>query len=235
MSSNEDPALGAQAADLATPSDEPSGPLLDLDALKAGEARDWPFRHMVAHRLLEPELQPGLEAAFPEIDKTGFFQADTLGYGPLFAQLVCDLKSPAFSQVVGEKLGVDLLNRPQMITIRKWSGPRDGRVHTDGLDKVATALLYLNPEWVGRAGALRYLTGPDLDAVGTPAIAPVFGAFTAFARSDGSWHGHPPFTGERRVVQIFWVKDQAAAERKTRRHGRQSLWRLLRGKVHAAA
>jgi hypothetical protein len=75
---------------------------------------------------------------------------------------------------------------------------------------------------------LRYLVGPDQDGLGTSAIAPVFGVFTAFASSGTSWHGHPLFVGERRVVQVFWVRDEAAAERKAQEHGRQSLWRMLR-------
>ncbi len=210
-------------------------PLVDIEALSAGEARDWPFRHMLARGLLAPERQAELDAAFPAIEKTGFFQVETLSYGDAFARLIAELKSPVVSRIVGEKLGLDLVGRPQMITIRKWSAARDGRVHTDGQDKVATALLYLNPAWTSQDGALRYLAGPDQDGAGTEAIAPVFGAFTAFARSDSSWHGHPPFVGERRVVQVFWVRDQAAAERKARRHGRQSLWRTLRGRFRPQA
>jgi hypothetical protein len=215
-------------------SDRMGEPLLGIEALNAGEVRDWPFRHLVAHGVLAPERQAGLAEGFPSIDKTGFFQVETLSYGEIFARLIAELKTPVVSRIIGDKLGLDLVGRPQMITIRKWSGPRDGRVHTDGLDKVATALLYLNPAWTGEEGSLRYLVGPDQDGLGTQPIAPVFGAFTAFARSDKSWHGHPPFVGERRVVQVFWVRDEAAAGRKMRRHGRQSLWRILRGRFRPA-
>jgi len=40
----------------------------------------------------------------------------------------------------------------------------------------------------------------------------------AFLRSDKSWHGHRPFAGERKVIQIAWVKDQAELDRKKKRN-----------------
>ena len=98
----------------------------------------------------------------------------------------------------------------------------------DGLDKVATALVYLNDDWrPEEGGALRYLESEDLDGPGTDPIPATFGAFTAFARSDTSWHGHKPFAGERRVVQLFWLVDEAAAARKDKRHKRTHILKAL--------
>jgi hypothetical protein len=40
----------------------------------------------------------------------------------------------------------------------------------------------------------------------------------AFVRSDHSWHGHKPFAGQRRVVQVNWITDQQSFDRELRRH-----------------
>ena len=40
----------------------------------------------------------------------------------------------------------------------------------------------------------------------------------AFLRSDNSWHGHLPLIGERKVIQIAWIRDRAELERKKRRN-----------------
>ncbi len=206
-----------------------AAPLLRLDQVLAAEVVDTPFRHVIGMNVVDPAQAAAIDRDFPNIRKSGFFETEDLDdCGPAMRALLDEIAAPEFSRIVGEKLGIDLVGRPQMAQVRKWSGPRDGRPHTDGLDKAATCLIYLNDHWDGGAGALRYLEGPDVDGPGAEAIAPVFGALTAFARSDSSWHGHPTFVGERRVIQLFWMVDEAAAGRKKRRHKRQSFWRFLR-------
>lgn len=198
--------------------------MFDLDGLASCAAARAPFPHLTAEGLLSAERQSALRRDFPDPGKPGFFPVEQLRYGPAFAELLEALQRPAFSRVVGDKLGRDLVDRPQMIVVRKWSAARDGRPHTDGIDKVATALLYLNDAWAGtQTGALRFLSGPDLEGPGSDPISPVYGSFAAFARAEDSWHGHAPFVGERRVVQLFWLVDAAAAARKTRRH-RHANW-----------
>jgi SM-20-related protein len=202
--------------------------MLNLEALAATPPTSKPFTHIETTGLLPESEREALSRDFPDPGKTGFFPVEDLTYGPAFGRLLADVKSADFSRIVGEKLGRDLVNRPQMIVARKWSAAKDGRVHTDGEDKVATALVYLNDDWNTGAGALRFLAGPDLDGPGTDPIPARYGGFAAFARADDSWHGHKPFTGERRVLQIFWLKDEAAAARKGKRHKRsrwlKALW-----------
>jgi SM-20-related protein len=202
--------------------------MLRLDVLDAQPATLSPFRHLTADGVLGDADREALARDFPDPKKTGFFPVEGLSYGPAFAKLLEDVRSQAFSRAVGEKLQRDLENRPQMIVVRKWSAAKDGGVHTDGQDKVATALVYLNDDWTADGGALRFLAGPDLDGPGTDPIPARYGRFAAFARAEDSWHGHKPFAGERRVLQVFWLQDEAAAARKGKRHRRnrwlKALW-----------
>jgi SM-20-related protein len=196
------------------------GAVLSLEKLAARPTTLQPFPHLTAQALLPDAAKADLARDFPDESKAGFFPVEQLSYGPSFKALLDDLQTPDFSRIVGEKLNRDLVDRPQMIVVRKWSAAKDGRPHTDGEDKVATALVYLNDDWGVGAGALRFLEGPDLDGPGTDPIPARYGGFAAFARADDSWHGHKPFTGERRVVQVFWLRDADAAARKTKRHAR---------------
>jgi len=41
----------------------------------------------------------------------------------------------------------------------------------------------------------------------------------AFINRENAWHGHFPFDGERRVMQLNWVVSDAAVKRSERRHG----------------
>jgi SM-20-related protein len=193
--------------------------MLRLDKLAERPTTTAPFPHLTAEGLLPETDKVQLAQDFPDPKKTGFFPVEELKYGPSFARLLEALRNPEFSRIVGEKLDRDLVDRPKMIVVRKWSAAKDGRPHTDGQDKVATALVYLNDDWNTEAGgALRFLAGPDLDGPGAEPIPARYGGFAAFARADDSWHGHKPFSGERRVVQLFWLVDEAAAGRKTKRH-----------------
>jgi hypothetical protein len=47
---------------------------------------------------------------------------------------------------------------------------------------------------------------------------PIEGTLIALKRSDNSWHGHKPFSGERRVIQFNWVTSEEVARREQRRH-----------------
>ncbi len=188
---------------------------------------DWPFRHVRGDGLIPPETAADLARDFPRLDKSGFYPVEELTGGPTFARLVEELRSSRLAEILEAKLGCRLLGKPRLIVARKWSSAKDGRPHTDSADKVATLLIYLNPEWCAESGRLRMLTGPDAGGPGTDPIDPCMGAFVAFARADNSWHGHAPFTGERRVIQVTWLIDEHAVERKAGRHRRGAFWKRL--------
>ena len=131
--------------------------MLNLETLAARPTTTAPFPHLTAEGLLSDADKAALPPIFPEEKKTGFFPVEQLTYGPAFEKLLSDdVRSPEFSRIVGEKLDRDLVNRPQMIVVRKWSALKDGNPHTDGMDKVATALVYLNDDWSDKGGALRF-------------------------------------------------------------------------------
>jgi hypothetical protein len=63
----------------------------------------------------------------------------------------------------------------------------------------------MNPAWEQKGGCLRLLrSATDLDDV-LVEVPPLEGTLVAFRRCDNSYHGHKPFTGPRRVIQLNWV------------------------------
>ncbi len=192
--------------------------MLRYEAIAATAAADYPFRNLIGANILPPEAEEDIARDFPQINKTGFLLPEEFPMGPAFKQLLAEVRSPEFARAIGDKLGVDLIGKPTFVTVRKWSALKDGRPHTDGADKLASALIYLNKDGTS-GGNLRFLEGPDQDGPGTAEVNPGFGHFIAFPRLDNSWHGHKPFEGERRVVQIAWLVSADAAARKAKRHG----------------
>jgi hypothetical protein len=192
--------------------------MLRYDAIAATPASDYPFRNLIGADIMPPELESDIARDFPQIDKTGFMRPEDFPMGPSFKMLLAEVRGPVFAKAIGEKLGVNLVGKPTWVTVRKWSALKDGRPHTDGADKLASALIYLNPEG-SSGGNLRFLEGPDQAGPGTKEVNPGYGQFIAFPRLDNSWHGHTPFEGERRVVQIAWLVSEDAVARKAKRHG----------------
>ena len=104
----------------------------------------------------------------------------------------------------------------------KQSQPKYGAIHTDGPSKVMTMLVYMNDDWQQDEGGRLRVLYDEKNYEPLPAeVPPNMGTMFAFLRSDNSWHGHRPFTGERRVVQVAWVKSQAdaRAQEEAQQHG----------------
>jgi hypothetical protein len=79
-------------------------------------------------------------------------------------------------------------------------------------------LLYLNPVWEAEGGWLRILrSSKDLDDY-VVEVPPTFGTCLLFKVTDNCWHGHKPFEGTRKVLQLNYVKDDAALNRHLLRH-----------------
>ena len=201
---------------------------LDLEAFRTAVLIREPFDYLIVPGCIRPEARAAIHADSPVIDSPGSFPVSELRYGPAFRALLQTLTGPQVRAAFEEKFGLDLRGRPTMVTVRGRCGPRDGRIHTDAPSKIITALLYLNGQWEDSGGRLRLLrSGDDLDDV-LVEVPPEEGTLVAFRRTDNSFHGHKPFVGPRRVIQLNWVTDAWTVRRELLRH-RASAWakRLL--------
>src|ERR1700761_4206188 len=197
--------------------------LLDLDALAAAPLMTDPFDYLLVKDFVRAGAADAIGADYPAIDKPGSFALDDVTVKGAFAALIEALDGPAFRALIERKFGLALGDLPTTFTVRGMCGPADGNIHTDSKTKIITVLLYLNPDWAPDGGRLRLLrNGEDLEAVAVE-TPPDFGSLLVFRRSDRSWHGHKPFTGQRRVVQMNWVTSERVAG-----------WQMFRHRLSAA-
>ena len=195
--------------------------LLDVDAIRdSASDAPAPFRFMVLHDVLPRQAQVELDRDFPAYTSAGFFPYDPAECGASVRRVVEQMTSRDFGDAIGARLGIEGLgSKPTLTTLCRLLNRRHGTIHTDSRSKVVTALLYLNANWPDTSdGCLRFLSRiDDIDALVAPEIRPVYGTLVAFRRADNSFHGHLPYEGERRVVQIAWLTSEAEKLRKTRR------------------
>lgn len=193
-----------------------------------------PFPFMVAHGQLPDEARHELDRDFPRYVSAGFFPYDPADCGPSINALVHDLTAPAFTQAIGKHLGIDDLGRyPTLVTMCRLLNKRHGTIHTDSKSKIATALIYLNAQWPDTSqGCLRFLQRiDDIDSVVTPELTPLYGEFAVFKRCDNSFHGHLPYEGERRVIQVAWLTSMDEKLRKTKRGKFSRAFKKLFGRL----
>ena len=192
--------------------------MLDLDRLKASPLERDPFEFVIVDNFIRAECLRAVVADFPPLTSHGSFPMVPGMGGADFAQLAAELEGEPLRRAIEEKFAIDLNGRPTMITLRGMSDGKDGRIHTDSATKIITLLLYMNPVWELQAGRLRLLRRrDDLDDC-VVEIAPLAGMAVAFRRSETSFHGHYPHTGERRSLQLNWVTDDAVVRRELGRH-----------------
>ena len=197
--------------------------LLDIEALARTPLETEPYEHLIVRNFVPRANMQAVFASYPEIAQPGSFPLTTLKYSGVFADLIAELDSPAFREPLEQKFGVELADKPTMFTARGQCRSEDGKIHTDSKTKILTVLLYLNDDWMTDGGRLRLLTsGEDIEAVAKE-IPPDFGTLLVFKRSEKSWHGHLPYEGPRRAIQMNWVTS-----------GRVKAWEQFRHKVSAA-
>ena len=184
------------------------------------DVRQQPFPFMIAHGQLPDEARNDLERDFPNYASAGFFPYDPADCGPSVNKLVQQLTTPEFARAIGRHLGIENLGQyPTLVTLCRALNKRHGTIHTDSRSKVATALLYLNTQWPDTSdGCLRFLNHVDnIDDLVAPELKPLYGEFAVFKRCENSFHGHLPYEGERRVIQVAWLTSEAEKLRKTKR------------------
>ncbi len=196
---------------------------LDLDKLRAAKLETDPFMYTLVPAFIGAETVAKVNATFPPINAGGSFPIESLDPGMTIKEVLDELDDPAFEAAVEEKFGVDLAGRPKMYSLRGYTRAKDGRIHTDSKDKIITVLLYLNETWQQSGGRLRLLKdGHNVDNYAAE-VVPDNGTLLIFKRSDTSWHGHHPFDGPRRSLQMNWMTSEGTRG-----------WHKVRHKLSAA-
>jgi hypothetical protein len=195
----------------------------DLAAFEATPLVRQPFEYLVVPGFIRRDNCAAINADYPCINTPGSFPTKGLAFGPHFSSLLETLEGPELRATFESKFNLDLSTYPTMVTVRGRCGSRDGNIHTDAASKIITVLLYMNSRWESTGGRLRLLrSANDLEDV-LVEVPPVEGTLVAFRRSTNSYHGHKPFIGPRRVIQLNWVTDRLTERREILRH-RISAW-----------
>jgi hypothetical protein len=191
---------------------------LDYDALEHAPFQKDPYEFLIVENFVKPDAFASIMADFPAVPGAGSHPPSELQIEGRFKAMLDELQKEPFRRAIEKKFDIDLTGRPTMYTVRGFLRGTDGSIHTDSETKIITVLLYLNDAWVSEGGKLRILrSGTDLENFAAE-VPPSNGTLLVFKRSDYSWHGHKPYEGQRRVVQMNWVTEQAVVDREQRRH-----------------
>jgi len=203
---------------------------IDYERLTAAELGTDPFDYLVVPGCIPPAALAEINRDYPAIDHAGNCSVEDLSYGPAFRRLLEEVEGPEFAAAIGAKFSLDLAHAPTTVTVRKYCEQSDGNIHTDHKSKVITVLFYFNEHWSGSTGQLRLLrSNHDLEDFAAE-VPPLGGTLLAFRRTDHSWHGHHPFVGERRMIQVNFLRSDTLSLLKQRidRFGTRTMKRALR-------
>jgi len=183
---------------------------LDVQKFRAATATRTPFEFVTVPAFVDGDALTAVNEDFPKMDRAGNFPIDKLSYGQRFADFITEIKGDAFREAVEEKFNINLKGLRHLVTVRGFAEMSDGNIHTDVPSKVLTALIYLNQKWDSTGGMLRLLRdGKNLDDY-IDEVPPIGGTLLMFKRSDNSWHGHKPFEGVRRTIQVNWIDERVS-------------------------
>jgi hypothetical protein len=196
---------------------------LDLAALEAAPLARDPFDYLILPNFVRADQAAAISRDYPALTQPGSFTLEDVTVRGALAGLIAELDGPAFRDAIERKFDLDLSASPTLFTVRGVCGSGDGQIHTDSKTKIITVLLYLNEAWAPDGGRLRLLRNGENLEDPVAEVPPDFGTLLVFRRSDNSWHGHKPFEGPRRVVQMNWVTSSRVAA-----------WQQLRHRVSAA-
>ncbi len=183
---------------------------LAIDRLRAAKVETEPYMYTIVSGFLPPATVSRINATYPRIEKGGSYPLEMLDASMAIKEVIDELDGPEFEAAIADKFGVDLDGKPKMYSLRGYTRAKDGQIHTDSKDKIITVLLYLNENWRQPGGRLRILKdGHDVDNFAAE-VPPDDGTLLVFKRSDNSWHGHHPFEGQRRSLQMNWMTSEGS-------------------------
>jgi len=203
---------------------------IDIEAVLKTPLTREPFPFVMVPHFVRGANIEAINADFPRVTHAGSFPLPTLKYGPAFAAFMDAIRGPEFTNVVSQKLGIDLAGRPTMITVRGQSAARDGQIHTDSRTKLVTVLIYMNGRWESPTGRLRLLRSPDNLNDVIAEVPPDEGTLLVFENKPNAWHGFEPFDGPRRVIQLNWVTNGRVVWWEQTRHKISAFFKRLRGR-----
>lgn len=191
--------------------------MLHFESIRQAPLTKEPFNFFVAPHFLDAATLAQVNADYPDINEPRNYRIEELQPLGAFRELVERLNEREFEHAIGEKFGIDLAGKPKVITVRGFCEPSDGNIHTDSKTKLVTVLVYFNPEWPHEGGRLRLLRSDSDIEDYIAEVIPEKGTLLAFRRSDCSYHGHKPFDGPRRMLQLSWVEPKRVGNYKDKR------------------
>lgn len=191
---------------------------IDYDKFDHTNPTTNPFPYMVVESFIKEAYLDNIIADFPLVDDYGSFPLQTLESGPEFLAFIEELKGEKFRKLVEKKFDIDLTGKPIMITARGMCKDNNGQIHIDSKGKVITVLVYMNKNWNSEGGKLRMLRNEhDLEDY-VAEITPEAGTLAIFKCTENAWHGHKPFSGVRKSIQLNWVVDDSYLHKEKTRH-----------------
>jgi SM-20-related protein len=183
---------------------------LEFDRLKSARVETQPYSYAIIPGILHDESVARINATYPNIEKGGSYPIESLRPGMVIKDVIDELDGKTFEALIEAKFGVELAGRPKMYSLRGHTRAKDGQIHTDSKDKIITVLLYLNENWKHSGGKLRLLKNNHDVEDYVAEVPPDNGTMLVFKRSDNSWHGHHPFEGQRRSLQMNWMTSEGS-------------------------
>jgi hypothetical protein len=180
--------------------------MLDIERLDGAALGTDPCVYVHVPGFIRSEALAAINRDYPDIRERGNFPPEDLQYGSAFAELLVELGSPELKAAFERKFGIDLQHNPLQLTARKYVDESDSGLHNDSRTKVVTVLIYFNERWEQAGGKLRLTRNEHDFANYAVECEPREGNLLAFVRSATSFHGYLPCSGERRSIQMYWVK-----------------------------
>ena len=177
---------------------------IDIERLKRTPLKTDPYEYVVVDNFLKPDTLKQVIQSYPDL-KGGSYPLDAIKPSAALQDVIDEMDGPAFEKAIEDKFAVKLAGMPKMYSLRGYCRTSDGKIHTDSKDKIVTVLLYLNDAWTHEHGKLRLLRGGNDLSDYAEEVPPDQGTLLIFKRSDKSWHGHGPFEGVRRSIQMNWM------------------------------
>ncbi|MEP7315420.1 MAG: 2OG-Fe(II) oxygenase [Sphingomicrobium sp.] len=179
--------------------------MLDFERIRRAKVQNLPYPFFIVAGAFLGGSGAQAAEAFPAIDRPGVIAAHETSHGEPFDEFLAEIEGDRFRSLITEKLEVDLAEAPTVVNVRGQARWTDGNIHTDSPTKAVTVLFYFNDEGEAPGTGLRILKGPSSLDDYVAEVPPTLGHMLAFKVTDNCWHGHPPFVGQRRSLQLNYL------------------------------